>query len=202
MTIDRFYGSIAGLGSTSGVRIVVGRWERSPLGTFADVMLEQPDGRRILIAPNERVAEFVADTYLFDETRLATVNISEPTANSRRVVADELDLQFTVGHRPHLGLLLRIVPKTLAASPMWNRLIDPVASRVIPGVHTRGAARSGRHEYYGAHDHRRIDSASGHWPGIPLGGLAPVVPAVRFGFSSTPAAPSVTSVITTVVSNS
>ncbi len=201
VTIDRFYGSIAGLGSSSGVRIVVGRWHRSPLGAFADVMLEQPDGRRVLIAPNERVAEFVADTYLFDETRLAAVSVSEPTANCWRVLADELDLQFTIGHRPPVGLLLRLVPKTLAASPMWNRLIDPVASRVVPGVRTRGTARSGRHEYYGAHDQRRINSASGRWHGSLLGGLAPVLPAVRFGFSSTPATPSVTSVITTVVSD-
>ncbi|MDQ6657294.1 MAG: hypothetical protein M3Z00_03510 [Actinomycetota bacterium] len=202
MTIDRFYGSIAGLGSTSGVRVVVGRWHRSPLGAFADVMLEQPDGHRVLIAPNERVAEFVADTYLFDETRLAPVSISDPTVDGWRVVADELQLQFTIGPRPPLGLLLRLVPKTLAASPVWNRLIDPVASRVLPGVRTRGTARSGRHEYYGAYDQRRIDSAYGQWHGSSLGSLAPVLPAVRFGFSSTPATPSVTSVITTVVSDS
>ena len=50
----RFHGAIAGVGSTSGVRIVVGRWDESPLGTFADVMLAEPDGTRVLLAPTRR----------------------------------------------------------------------------------------------------------------------------------------------------
>ena len=35
----RFTGAIAGVGSRSGVRVVVGTWRTSPLGAFADVML-------------------------------------------------------------------------------------------------------------------------------------------------------------------
>ncbi len=52
----RFEGYIAGLGSTSGTRLVVGCWERSPLGAFADLMIERPDGHRLLIAPSARFA--------------------------------------------------------------------------------------------------------------------------------------------------
>jgi len=40
---------------------------------------------------------------------------------------------------------------------------------------------------------------TGTLDGIPLGGLAPVDPACRFGFSSTPRRPSVTDVVTTIV---
>ena len=47
----RFHGEIAGVGSSSGVRVVVGHWRESPLGTFADVMLAEPDGTRVLLAP-------------------------------------------------------------------------------------------------------------------------------------------------------
>ena len=60
MSGDRFTGAIAGVGSTSGVRVVVGRWDESPMGAFADVMLAEPDGTRVLLAPDDRVAEFVS----------------------------------------------------------------------------------------------------------------------------------------------
>ena len=36
---ERFEGQIAGLGSTSGVRVVVGHWARSPFGAFTDAMV-------------------------------------------------------------------------------------------------------------------------------------------------------------------
>ena len=36
MTRCRFRGEIVGIGSESGIRIVVGRWQESPLGSFAD----------------------------------------------------------------------------------------------------------------------------------------------------------------------
>ncbi|HNM96954.1 MAG TPA: hypothetical protein PKK40_03310, partial [Marmoricola sp.] len=73
----QFQGRIAGLGSSSGVRIVVGRWDRSPLGAFADVMLADASGRRFLLAPSTEVAEFVASTYHFDEVLLTTVEVRD-----------------------------------------------------------------------------------------------------------------------------
>ena len=50
----RFAGRIAGVGSTSGVRVVVGHWHSSPLGAFADVMVETASGHRVLLAPSRR----------------------------------------------------------------------------------------------------------------------------------------------------
>ena len=44
MRRDRFSGRIAGVGSGSGVRVVVGHWVDSPLGSFTDVMVAEPDG--------------------------------------------------------------------------------------------------------------------------------------------------------------
>ena len=55
--IEVFDGEIFGFGTGSGHRFVVGRWTRSPFGPFADVMHEDPDGRRTLLAPTEQVAE-------------------------------------------------------------------------------------------------------------------------------------------------
>src|SRR5690606_39583710 len=43
-SVLRFRGRIAGWGTASGTRVVVGRWDASPFGAFADVMVERPDG--------------------------------------------------------------------------------------------------------------------------------------------------------------
>lgn len=195
----RFSGQIAGLGSTSGVRVVVGTWRDSPLGDFTDVMVEQADGWRTLLAPSAAVADFVATTYVFDEVVLGPVRVIRTDA-WWAVDAPGLALRFTVGGRSWLGLLLGLVPRRLATGPAWLTLINPIARLLVPGVRTRGSAQGGRTEFYGAYDVRAVVSASGAWRGVTLGDLADVHPPVRFGFGSTPRRPVVTSLVTTVVS--
>ena len=73
-----------------------------------------------------------------------------------------------------------------------------MARLALRGVRTRGSAGQGRTETYGATDHHRIDAAQGTWRGRDLGALAPVLPEPGFGFGSTPSAPSVTTLVTTV----
>ncbi len=80
---QRFRGRIAGVGSTSGTRVVVGWWHESPFGPFADVMVETAAGHRVLLAPTPEVAELVATTYTFDEVRLEPVTVT--THLSRRI---------------------------------------------------------------------------------------------------------------------
>ena len=70
---ERFDGWIGGIGTTSGLRLVVGHWPSSPYGASSDVMLEHPDGHRVLLAPTQQVADFVTGTYTFDEVRLVPV---------------------------------------------------------------------------------------------------------------------------------
>jgi hypothetical protein len=72
----RFDGYIAGIGTAMGLRVVVGRWPRSPFGPFTDVMVERPDGHRILIAPTHAIAEFVAQTYFFDDVLVVPVTMA------------------------------------------------------------------------------------------------------------------------------
>lgn len=191
----RFSGEITGVGSTSGVRVVIGYWPKSPYGPFTDAMIERPDGHRLLIAPTERVADFVRRTYAFDEVRI------EPISGTPRdgVRSPSLSLRVTEGRRTPLGWLLRAVPHRLATSPMWARAIDPVARIVMRGVRTAGTALEGRREYYGATDLRAVVALSGSLDGVPLGELAPIDPPCHFGFSSTPRTPSVTTLVTTVV---
>ncbi|TGN65987.1 hypothetical protein EXE59_20060 [Nocardioides eburneiflavus] len=194
---ERFSGRIAGVGSSSGVRVVVGRWDDSPWGSFADVMVEDAAGRRVLLAPDERVRDFVAATYSFDEHVIESVSV-EDTADGWQVTTPSLSLRLVVGGRTPLGAALGLVPAGVATSPAWCSLVDPLARLAMRGVRTRGTAGGHRREWYGATSVRTVTAAAGEWRGRDLGRLAPVDPPCRFGFSSTPRRPSVTSVVTTV----
>ena len=197
----RFRGRIAGFGTTSGIRVVVGRWEESPLGTFTDLMLELPDGHRVLIAPTRQVADLVATTYTFDEVRVRPLDVDDVPSREGptwRVHSDDADILLTPGRRTALGQLLRLVPTRVAAAPAWTLVTDPVARVALAGVRTRGSAGAGRREYYGATDVREVRSAHAVIDGRDAGGLAPVDPRPSFGFSSTPRRPAVTSLVTTI----
>ncbi|PUA80066.1 hypothetical protein [Nocardioides currus] len=195
-TRERFSGQIAGVGSTSGVRVVVGRWAASPWGAFADVMVEDATGHRVLLAPDERTRDFVVATYTFDEVVIEPVSVTG--TDEWTVSTPSLALTLRVGRRTALGHLLRAVPPRLATAPAWCAAVDPVARVVMRGVRTRGTAGQDRREWYGATSVHEVTALSGSWRGEPLGSLAAVDPPCRFGFSSTPRRPSVTSVVTTV----
>ena len=193
-----FDGAIAGVGTRSGVRMVVGHWPRSPFGPVADVMVETPGGHRLLVAPTPELARFVAETYAFDDVRVAPVTVQAGNGGWTAVAAGPLRLRFRTGRRGPLGLLLRAVPAAVARRPAWCALVDLPARLVLPGVRTRGSAGGGRREWYGAQDVRPIVEAAAHLDGRDLGPLAPVSPPVRFGFGSTPRRPALVRVTTTV----
>lgn len=193
----RFDGWIAGVGTTSGVRLVVGHWPRSPFGAFSDVMVEHPGGRRVLLAPSRRIADFVAATYRFDRVEVVPVAVAV-TGESWLVEAGPLRLRLRAGRRSALGLLLSAVPAPLARSPLWAALCDGPARLLMPGVRTLGRAGPGRREWYGARGLRPIVAADATLDGVSLGRLGPLDPPVAFGFGSAPRRPSLVRVTTTV----
>jgi hypothetical protein len=65
-------------------------------------------------------------------------------------------------------------------------------------VHTAGSAGNGRREYYGVRRSRRVEAVDGSFAGQDLGGVAPLLPPVGFGFSSAPPAPQIVAVTTTI----
>lgn len=197
MSRDRFGGRIAGAGSTSGVRVVIGHWPQSPLGSFTDVMVADARGHRTLLAPTADIAQYVSDTYDFDEVVQTDITF-EASAQRWHLRSTPLTVRLTLGRRTALGMLLLPLPRRLAAAPALTLVTDPIARIALSGVRTRGTAGGGRREFYGAHDVREVTALSGTWQGTDLGQLAPVAPEPGFGFSSTPRRPSVTDVTTTI----
>lgn len=197
----RFHGHIVGAGTEEGTRLVLGSWMRTPHGAFADVMVQRANGQRILLAPDDWVAEFVTATYTFDDVRVVPVRLSR-TGTGRgsqwSVEAGPLTWSFKVGARSALGHLLLAVPRAIGATCTVARITDPVAARLVPGVRTLGTAGQGRTEWYAAHDIHTLTDSTVHWGSETLGRLAEVLPAPTFGFSSTPTTPSVTAVTTTI----
>ncbi|MYX18319.1 hypothetical protein GTY67_33760 [Streptomyces sp. SID8374] len=197
----RFDGWIAGVGTASGVRLVVGHWPRSPFGAFSDVMVEYADGERVLLAPSQQIADFVAATYRFDRTEVVPVSVTGSVSVSGHVwvvEAGPLRLRLHAGRRTALGRLLSAVPSPLVRSPLWAALCDVPARLLMPGVRTLGRAGPGRREWYGARDLRPVLAAEAVLDGADLGPLTPLDPPVAFGFGSAPRAPSLVRVTTTV----
>ncbi|MBP0459231.1 hypothetical protein [Streptomyces montanisoli] len=193
----RFDGWIAGTGTASGTRLVLGHWPHSPFGAFSDVMAEDADGHRLLLAPTRRTADFVRATYVFDAVRVVPVRVTVD-GGVWTVAAGPLEWRFATGRRGPLGLALRAVPAALARRPAWSALTDRPAAALLDGVRTRGTAGGGRREWYGARDLRPLVAVSAAWEGGDLGAIAPVEPPVHFGFGSVPRTPSLVRVTSTV----
>lgn len=188
-------GHIAGVGTAQGTRLVVGRWRRSPLGAFADVMVERPDGTRVLLAPREDVAGLITRLYTFDAVHLVDVRVvADRATRTWTVVAGPLHARLTLGARTALGALLGLVPPGIVTAPVTAGLVDAVAGLLVPGVRTRGRGADDSPEAYVPRDQHAVAALDARWGDEDLGPLRPVDPPVRFGFSSTPAAPAVTAV--------
>jgi hypothetical protein len=194
---EQFTGWIAGLGTASGHRVVVGHWPRSPYGVMTDTMVEDPAGHCTLYAPTPQLAEFLTAAYRFNEVQVAPCR-ARRSGPCWTVQAGRLQLSFTIGRRTLLGWLLRVVPAELARTTWWVGLLDLPARWLLPGVRTRGRTRDGRRQWYGAHDLHPIIAADATLSGRQLGALRAVRPPVGFGFGSVPSRPSLVHLTTTI----
>lgn len=196
--MDRFRGFIAGIGTTSGTRLVVGHWLESPFGAFTDVMAENAAGSRLLLAPSPEIAEYVGGTYRFDAVDVREVE-ARLTADQLLVSAGPLRLNVDLGTRTVLGRLLERIPPVVAVHPRWLGAINPLAGLLVPGVRTAGSAGGERREYYGVRSIRSLTGARASWDGRDLGGLSAIDPPVRFGFSSVPPKPQIVALTTSII---
>lgn len=177
-------GTISSSGFASGDRFVVGHWLRSPIGATVDVMWARPDGRRVLLAPDRATAEFVTAVYDFDETRVVPVSL-DASARHLHLHAGPVELQLHAG-RP----VLLLPPR-----PRWfTRHVEGPVARPLLGVHTFGTSPTGVQEWYQAASCRFLVAATGRIDGIDLGTMGSLRPACGFGFSESPARPSMVAV--------
>lgn len=146
---DRFIGSICGFGTTSGTRLVVGRWLSSPLGSFADVMVERPDGMRMLLAPSSAVASYIGGIYAFDEVVTVPVGVTS-SGSSLSVTAGPLEAGGArVAHGGGVGAGVvarrgsRVAGPRGAAGPLRVR-VEPVTTVAGAGGHDGAASSPGR----------------------------------------------------------
>lgn len=184
-------GVIASVGFASGDRVVVGWWWASPIGGFADVMWAEPDGTRVLYAPDDHVARFVTAVYRFDRL------VIEPF----RTRGDERRLEVAVaGRRVQVEGGRRVpLPFPGGRRPRWlTRWVEGPVARAAMGVRTYGTSPTGVREWYQAGSLRWVRSASASVADRDLGALAPVWPPVGVGFSEPPRRPSMVRVRTTL----
>jgi hypothetical protein len=194
--VDVFAGEICGVGSMLGVRVVIGRWPVSPFGPVADAMVEDHTGRRVLIARDAGLADYVSSIYSFDDVIVGPVDC-ERNPDRLRFRGGPLRIDVTLGRRDALGWALHCVPRRVAANETWVTFTDLLARGLLRGVRTRGTTPGGT-ELYAATDRHRVKAIDGSWDDTDLGALRDVDPPVRFGFSSTPRQPSIVEITTTV----
>nr|WP_116419462.1 hypothetical protein [Subtercola boreus] len=226
--VERFEGRIAGFGTGVGTRVVVGMWETSPFGRFADVMVEfEPGiegsgmgggrgggrgaGRDASpssgAGPSGGHRLLLAPSAAVAEYVAATYSFDEVRVvevrwgrvrGGLRVLAGPLEVRLAIGSPTAIGRALRSVPRAVAVHPAWLRVIDPVARMLVPGARTSGSAGNGRREYYGVTRARAITSIEATWSGVPMGELRRLEPPVTFGFGSAPATPTLVDIVTSI----
>jgi hypothetical protein len=171
-------GVIASAGFASGDRVVLGLWDDGPLGPMRDVMWARPDGTRVLLAPDRRVARFITAVYGFDEVHVV------PFRGHRDARAIALDAG-PVAVRLAAGGAVSFPPR-----PAWvTRYLEaPVARRVL-GVETYGRSPTGVREWYRTVRYRPIRWGRLAVDGVDAGPPGPVRPPLGVGFSEPPARP-------------
>jgi hypothetical protein len=194
---EQFTGWIAGLGTDTGYRVVIGHWRTSPYGVVTDAMVEDAAGHRTLYAPTAQLAAFLTAAYGFDDVQVAACH-ARRSGPRWRVQAGPWQLSFTIGGRSLLGWLLWVIPAPLARMPWWVAVLDLAARWLLPGVRTRGRTRDGRRQWYGAQDLHLIIAADAALDGRDLGALGAVQPPVGFSFGSVPGRPSLVHLTTTI----
>lgn len=195
---------IAAAGFESGEQTVIGMWRRSPLGRFIDVMWVRPDGERVLLAPDERVREYVGGVYEFDDQRVVRVQ-GGWTGGRIALRAGPLELELRSGTRGPASWLFALRPRALRRSPAWlaveDRLVRPLGPLVLggtDGVRLAGTTPSGRREWYSIDDHRPIVSGRLHVDGHDAGRLADLRPDLGVGVSDFPRRPALVNVVTLI----
>lgn len=182
-------GTISSVAFESGDRFVVGNWAQSPIGPMFDVMWADPDGRRTLLVPDERIGGFITQIYDFDDL---VVEPFEVVGDDRttRVDSARLNLQMQGGVKVPI-----LPPRRPLAFTRW---VEAPLARLLLGVNAHGTSPTGAVEWYQATSLRWVSSAAATRNGTNLGPSRRITDPLRVGFSEPPARPSIVSVRVTI----
>lgn len=151
-------------------------------------MWAEPDGVRVLYAPDEAVGRFVTSVYRFDRLEIVPM---ESWSDGRRLVLrfgerpDVRELRFEARHG---------VPLPVLTTGLTRWVEGPIARVTMKGVRTFGTSPTGVSEWYRAARWAPLRTAAASVGGRDLGRWGPVAPATRFGFSEPPHRPAMVQV--------
>ena len=177
--MDVFTGRITSTGFSTGDRIVIGDWRKSPLGSFTNVMWAKPDGTRVLLSPSEVHADYVSELYSFEDVEVAEISVER----GKREVSIEGG-----------GLSVRIEWGAPFPIPFWRPLwfiasFEALFGRILFGTKTHGVTKNGRREWYSVRSLSRILKAEASFEGRGLGEKREFEIDACFGFSEPPSMP-------------
>jgi hypothetical protein len=179
---ERLRGTITAVGLPSGDRIAVGAWRRSPIGPFTDAMWVQPDDVRVLLAPDEGVANYVSGIYAFERIEIVPFS-GTATASSLSMRAGPLELDLVAGGGGRVPW-----PR-----PWWfTRWVEGPIARRLMGVEVHGTSPTGVEEWYQARGWRWVSGGTVRIAGGPAAPPGPPRPRLAVGFGEPPPQPSIT----------
>tara|TARA_Y100000588_G_scaffold271042_1_gene286728 strand:+ start:1038 stop:1622 length:585 start_codon:yes stop_codon:yes gene_type:complete len=178
--MDIFDGRISSCGFSSGNRIVVGDWKKSPLGPFTNVMWAKPDGTRVLLSPSEEHADYVSALYNFEEVHVVPIQVNRQRRGVE-IVADSLNVSFE--WKRGFGIPF--------SRPKWIiSTIEQWVAGAVFGTKTHGLTCNGLREWYCIYNLSSINHAKASYEGEDLGVVSKFEVDACFGFSEPPKKPS------------
>ena len=178
--MDIFDGRISSCGFSSGNRIVVGDWKKSPLGPFTNVMWAKPDGTRVLLSPSEEHADYVSALYNFEEVHVVPIEVNRQRRGIE-IVADSLSVSFE--WKRGIGIPF--------SRPKWIiSTIEQWVAGAVFGTKTHGLTCNGLREWYCIYKLSSIKHAKASYEGEDLGVVSKFEIDACFGFSEPPKKPS------------
>lgn len=188
----RLEGLIASAGFDTGDCFVAGLWNSGPLGPMNDVMWIRPDGERVLLAPSEKVAEFIRAIYDFDDIIVTDVAL-KMAPESLVVEAGRVVLSM------QLSRLFVPIPFAVMRTGWITKFVESPIAKLTMGVQTFGVTSRGVHEWYRASRYTPVRSTSAFVDGQSCGEAVRIDRLLGVGFSNPPKSPAVVRIRTTLV---
>jgi hypothetical protein len=186
--MDFFEGRISASAFSSGERLVIGDWHHSPLGKFTNIMWARPDGKRILISPSTKCADYVSKIYSFEEVIVTPLKIKR---DKKKIEIKTEDLLIYLEWSWSLHIPIK--------RPRWFiSSVEYFFANLLFGTKTYGKTNDNRKEWYMIKSISWIKNASFRYRNESFGKLTKLSEPIGFGFSDPPTRPSSVRVISMI----